>query len=169
VVISFQFLSIPFYSNAQELPVEIINNFLQYHFNDTLDVTIVNKDSVTYIVIVGLEKYSEYNLWEEITSNILLNRDEIEGNSAPVGLSYYLPPSQSIRINIPINRINIPKVILQDKKCLDKSIAYRLSSTSIEKPQQVISGKLRFSIKIVGDLYQKEYIVIKTDSFIVSK
>jgi hypothetical protein len=156
---------------AQNLPIEIINRNIEYHYNDSFDVEIFNKDSTYYKLMVGIEKYiPEFDLWEEVTGNVLMSKPEIEGK-AKGGIGYYLNPLSSVKINIQINRINIPFLTDNSYSVNDLSLRrlYRLSASKDIEHRKVLFGEFRFSIKVTESLYQEEYMVIKTTSFSIIK
>jgi hypothetical protein len=163
-LVLFQLTMLFYNVKGQSLPIEIINNKVEYGYHDSLNVIIINKDTLTYSLTVGLEKFTEYSLWEEITDNILLSRSQIEGRSKG-GLSYRLLPLKTIKIKIPINQINIPIAVKQDSPRDNRTLIFRLSPNSNNNPILVLSGRFRFSIKCTNDLYKDEYMVIKTKSF----
>lgn len=162
--LAFFALVLCFITNAQYMPIEIIYNNQEYNNSDTLNIVIINKVNASYHITVGVEKYTEFGLWEEITDNILLNKLEIEGK-AKGGLSYYLTPLGRVKINRVINQINIPILIIPDETKYEPMKKYRLSAAKTTMPDKIMLGTFRLSIKITDDKNQNNYMVIKSNSF----
>lgn len=163
-LIAFLFIAICLKTSAQYQPIKILNNHQTYNYRDTLDIVINNNDDSTYYVTVGLEKYSEYSLWEEITGNVLLKKTDINGETKG-GLSYYLTPLGHIKVNRVINQINIPFLINPDKMEYEPTKKYRISTTSETVPNKIMLGTFRLSIKISREMKPKEYMIIKSNPF----
>lgn len=151
-------------AKAQQFPFEVNYEKLEYRYVDSLDFVVVNNDSLTWYLTVGLEKLTEYHLWEEITPNITLSKSYINGESKD-DLCYYLGPLKSVKINQPICQINIPVVVQQDSVYQDKGGLYRLSAMNTNNPKQVLTGEFRLSIKCIDDMYEETYWVFKSKSF----
>lgn len=169
IIILVVLLLTVFNVNAQNLPIEVVNRKSEYNYNDSFDVEIFNKDSTYYTLMVGIDKYiPEYDLWEEVTGNVLLIKSEIEGK-AKGGIGYYLFPLSTVKINIQISSINIPLLIPYNdtsKDGLHRRI-YRLSASTDTKHSKVFCGKFRFSIKCAEKIFLEEYMVIKTTPFLI--
>jgi len=142
---------------AQISLIEITRIKDEYLFKQSISFMIKNKTKETIIIMVGLEKYSNYDSsWKKITDNILMNKDESLGN-AKGGLSYFVMAFDSVFVEQNINQIFLPFYLINYSKLLKKK--------NISK-KSILTGKFRFSIKY-NILNQDENIIIKTEPFFI--
>jgi len=152
---------------GQCFPFEIVFNKVEYRYNDSLDVTIINKSDKNYYVGVGLEKLNQYGIWEEVTGSILYSESAINGK-AKGGLLYSLQSFDSIKINRVISQINLPFLVLQGTTELDSMKKYRISVNNSTEHNEVFSGNFRISIKFKVDKDYIEDVMIKTQNFTIN-
>jgi len=151
---------------AQKLPINIINKKVEYCLVDTLSLVIENISNENLHVMIGLEKYSAYNVWEVVTENILMNKDEIMGK-AKGGLQYYLTVGKPIISERKLNQINLP-ILIPIKNTENKlDIKFRLSASDDIDIESVMTGEFRLSIRCTRELYQSEFIVVKSKVFFI--
>lgn len=154
-----------FNSHGQHLPIEITINKFEYRLNDSFDFMIKNNDSLTYGIMIGLEKYIAFGIWEEITENICRTKSDLELKGKG-DLHFVLLPYQSLDFKEPIKGINIPNALKQNspKKEMER---FRLSATTDNDPSVVLNGQFRFSIKCIYGDGATEYMIFKTRYFTI--
>lgn len=164
LLILFSFININ--SVAQKYPI-IVNNLNKiYSISDTLNIEIINQDNCVYQIQIGIIKIVFDDVWENITTNILFTKEEIDGKYK-VNLNYYLKPYDKININIPIYNIELPISI---NSCHDISSykIYRLTCQNLDiNFSDIMTGKFRMKIKITENMYQNEYLEFITKPFII--
>jgi hypothetical protein len=148
---------------GQHLPIKITINKFEYRINGSYDLTIKNNDSLTYGIMIGLEKYNKFGIWEEITENIYSTKLELDGK-ADDDLYFLLLPYQSLDINEPFKGIYIPIALKQNSPSKEMG-CYRLSATTDNDPSIVLTGQFRFSVKCIYGDGATEYMIFKTQYF----